>query len=192
MSVQEPAGQREDAIAVLTRCLDITRRQAEVGYCIVEQGLTDEEAARALGIAARTVKGHLRVLRKELNTSRIGLVKHVCRVLHGALSRDVVGEDGRLRLKVVEQRLGISPQLAVVVRLMWEEKSSKEIARRLSITLNTAESYRRRIRRELQGRSTVRVVRKVYRALSGQSGRRGSSHEHPGRFSTEPVPPHSG
>lgn len=160
------ARQGKDEVAAIAGDLGLTWRQAEVVQCMVLRDFTANETATALGIHVRTVKGHLSRLREGHDLSSVGLVKRVCAVLRGPLDREVVDGDGRLCVAAMVRRLGVSPRFAEVMRLLWEGKSSKEIAGVLSLSPHTVDNYRRRLRRRLGVSSTGALVHKIHEQLT--------------------------
>ena len=112
------------------------------------------------------MNGHLTALRDRHDVSRTGLVRLACQSVWGEVDDAFVGEDGRLRVESLQQRLEITTCLAAVLRLVWEGKRDKEIAHELRISVHTAANYRRRLRRKLRAQTSTLLVREVYHALA--------------------------
>lgn len=60
----------------------LTNRQRQIASCI-ERGLTNDEAARELGISPRTVKAHVEAIRLRLGVAKRRLIPAALRELEG-------------------------------------------------------------------------------------------------------------
>jgi DNA-binding NarL/FixJ family response regulator len=121
----------------------LTEREVEIAWKTLQE-VSVEEIARSLGITAGAVAIHLDRIERKIGGSVFDKRDALFGPddLEGAFPVDVRDEaETSVEAKRLQKRFGLTPREAMVGALLAEGLSNKEIATRLSITLNTVKTH---------------------------------------------------
>jgi DNA-binding CsgD family transcriptional regulator len=134
---------------------------------LLASGLRTDEAAAELGISRSTLNAHLAAARRKLGVSS------TCQAVLRTLPRAATGADGRA-CEITERTapLADGPRLSrrerEALELIVRGFAVAEMAKRLNVSVRSAEKFLARARSKLAARNTAQAVYRamVYRAIT--------------------------